>query len=221
MRKYNSKFAMFLKRNALYFVLAFCILAIGLSVMFAIIREDKGLPNQNGGDIVVDKPGQPSDNDTPSTDGDNPNAPNQPVVTVISFIMPVNNATAIEEYSESLVFNQTLNRYSTHKAMDFFAPEGTSVFAVYDGKVTNIENNPLLTGVTITIDHGNGLQTFYNSLADGDSVFIGQSVKQGDVIGQVSVSNRQEYKESAHLHFEVREDGININPEKYLTLQEK
>ena len=105
-------------------------------------------------------------------------------------------------------------------AIDFFAEEGTNVLAVYDGTISNIENT-LLTGTTITIDHGNGLFTVYNSLADGDSVTVGQSVKQGDVIGQVSVSNRQEYKSGAHLHFEVYENGENIDPAKYLAFEEK
>ena len=49
----------------------------------------------------------------------------------------------------------------------------------------------------------------------------GTIVKQGDVIGQVSTTNRQESKDGAHLHFEVKEDGQLINPEKYLVLDEK
>jgi murein DD-endopeptidase MepM/ murein hydrolase activator NlpD len=73
----------------------------------------------------------------------------------------------------------------------------------------------------VTIDHGNGLKTVYNSLADGDSVTEGQVVKAGDVIGQVSVTNRQEYKSGAHLHFEVLENGDSIDPIKYLNMDNK
>ena len=78
-----------------------------------------------------------------------------------------------------------------------------------------------MQGVTITIDHGNGLKTIYNSLADAESVFQGQTVKQGDVIGEVSTSNRQEYKDGAHLHFEVLENGEKVDPLKYLLIEEK
>jgi murein DD-endopeptidase MepM/ murein hydrolase activator NlpD len=134
--------------------------------------------------------------------------------------MPVENPTSIGEYSESMVFNSTLGRFSAHMAIDFFADEGTDVLAVYDGKISKIENT-LLKGTTITIEHGNGLYTVYNSLADGDSVSVGQKVKQGDVIGQVSLTNRQEYKSGAHLHFEVIENGENIDPSKYLAFEEK
>jgi murein DD-endopeptidase MepM/ murein hydrolase activator NlpD len=65
------------------------------------------------------------------------------------------------------------------------------------------------------------LVTVYNSLADGESVTVGEQVKKGDVLGQVSSSNRQESKSGAHLHFEVKENGENIDPIKYLDVQEK
>ena len=220
----NGKIAMFFKRNILYIILAFCILAIGLSVMFVLLNETPSNPNSGnvGDDIVVelpndsDKPDIPVDSEKPDID-----QPDEPVVDIITFIMPVESVLAIEDYSEQLVFNQTMGRYSSHKAIDFFAPEGTSVYAVYDGKIIKVENNPLITGVTITIDHGNGLTTVYNSLADGEQVFEGQTVKQGDVIGTVSVTNRQEYKEGAHLHFSVVENGETINQNKYLIIEEK
>jgi murein DD-endopeptidase MepM/ murein hydrolase activator NlpD len=104
--------------------------------------------------------------------------------------------------------------------MDFFAPEGSNVYAVYDGVVESVTST-FLQGVSITIDHGNGLKTVYNSLADGDQVFVGQIVNQGDIIGEVSVTNRQEYKDGAHLHFEVLENNISIDPIKYLSINEK
>jgi murein DD-endopeptidase MepM/ murein hydrolase activator NlpD len=105
-------------------------------------------------------------------------------------------------------------------ALDFFAEEGTKVFAVYDGVIESVGQD-FLTGTTITIDHGNGLKTVYNSLADGDNVVVGQRVKSGDVIGEVSLTNRQEYGEGAHLHFQVFENGEVIDPAKYLNFNEK
>jgi murein DD-endopeptidase MepM/ murein hydrolase activator NlpD len=104
--------------------------------------------------------------------------------------------------------------------MDFYAEEGAEVFAVYDGVVESVETT-LLDGVNIVIDHENGLKTVYNSLADGDMVSVGDAVAKGEVIGAVSITNRQEYKSGAHLHFEVLENGKSINPLNYLTLPEK
>ena len=134
--------------------------------------------------------------------------------------MPVNTTISVGEYSETMVFNQTLNRYSSHKAIDFFAPEGTPVMAVYDGTIESV-NTSLLQGTTIIIDHGNGLKTVYNSLLDGDDVIVGQKVTQGEVIGEVSATNRQESKDGPHLHFSVEENGQVIDPIKYLAIAEK
>lgn len=61
----------------------------------------------------------------------------------------------------------------------------------------------------------------YNSLADGDSVTVGQKISQGAKIGEVSLTNRQEYKEGAHLHFEMIESGKAVDPAKYLTFANK
>ena len=138
----------------------------------------------------------------------------------IEFIMPVEKPTSIGEYGDTMVYNSTLGRFTSHLAIDFYASEGSDVYAVFDGTILSVENT-FLQGTTITIDHGNGLYTIYNSLADGDSVSVGQMVNQGDVIGQVSTTNRQEYKDGSHVHFQVKENGELINPEKYLAFEEK
>lgn len=222
--KRTERILNFIKRNALYMVLALCIVAVGVSVVLMLAKEpDSSLNNDTpviDEPIQSDKPDDPLDNplDNPVEKPDE--TPNTPVDVPIVFDMPVKNVTSIGEYSETMVFNSTLGRYSTHLAIDFFAEEGTDVLAVYDGTVTNVETT-LLKGTTVTVDHGDGLVTVYNSLADGESVTVGEQVKKGDVLGQVSVSNRQESKSGAHLHFEVIEDGQNIDPIKYLDVQEK
>ena len=211
----------FFRRNAVYLILAFCILAVGLSLTLILTnRPDEQIQVEVPEDPSdpVDKPGteDPSDPvDKPDTD-----EPTGPVVDVITFVMPVQNATKITEYSETMVFNSTLGRFSSHAAVDFFAEEGTPVFAVEDGTVESVTNG-ILEGVTVVVDHGNGLKTVYNSLADTDDVAVGKKIVQGQKIGEVSVTNRQEYKEGAHLHFEVIENGESINPSKYLTFDEK
>lgn len=226
MKTSNSKTLNFLKRNAVYLILALCIVAIGVSALIYFLNDTgldlKSPTNQNqtienndnvGGGPIIETNDNAGGNENPvvnPTDTDT-----KPVSQTVSFVMPVENASKIGEYSELPVFCSTLKRYQSHKSMDFFAPEGTNVLAVYGGKVESIDST-LLTGTTITIDHGNGLKSVYNSLIDGETVTVGQEVKQGDIIGQVGLTNRQEYKDGAHLHFEVIENGNVINPDKYL-----
>ena len=216
----ENRFLIFLRRNMLYLILSACILAVGLSITLMLI-------NQQGNNSAVVEPDVPTiidpvpdEPDGPVIEPDIPEDPVTPVDKPIIFIMPVENSTSIGAYSETMVWNSTLNRFSAHLAIDFYADEGTPVLAVYDGVVESVETS-LIKGTSITIDHGNGLKTVYNSLADGDMVVKGQSVKQGDIIGDVSISNRQEYKDGAHLHFEVFENGEKIDPVKYLNFEEK
>lgn len=218
MKKSNGRILMFLRRNAVYLVLAFCILAVGLSITLMLVNRENQVSVDSGKKPSVVQPIDPDDGkeDEPA----NPDTPVDPVIKPVVFIMPVANASTIGEYGDTMVWNSTLGHYTSHLGIDFFAEEGTPVYAVYDGTVKSVESN-LLKGVTITIDHGNGLYTIYNSLADGETVTVGQKVLQGDMIGEVSVSNRTEYKDGAHLHFEVMEDGVLIDPIKYLAIEEK
>lgn len=211
--KKTSRVLTFMKRNALYLVLATCILAVGLSVTLMLVEQNKNKQLQNTPIIETPAP------DTDTGANQEPDV-SEPVQTTVTFIMPVETPVSIVDYSESMVWCSTLGRFSSHKAVDFFAEEGTDVLAVYDGVVESVEST-FLQGVTITIDHGNGLKTVYNSLVDGEQVFVGQTVSQGDKIGEVSVTNRQEYKDGAHLHFEVMEQGEIIDPAKYLSFNEK
>ena len=135
--------------------------------------------------------------------------------------MPVSGGEIIKDYSgSSVVYNQTLGVYSGHKAIDFGASEGASVLCVYDGVVESITTSKV-NGTTVTIDHGDGLKTVYNSIEAREDLLEGMSLSKGDVIGEVSTSNKTEYLDGAHLHFEVIENGDKIDPQKYLVTESK
>ena len=218
MSRINGKLLLFFRKNLVYIILALCIIAIGLSVTLVLVNkqtapvanqsnniQEKPLEDVTGGDVIV----------TPPVDEDE-----EPVSTVITFVMPVTNATRIEGYDELPVFNETLLKAEPHKGIDFFAEQGTSVLACYDGVIQSITTNGL-TGTTIVINHGNELSTIYNSLDGEVEVTVGQTVKAGDVIGYVGETNMRECISGAHVHFETMENGTLINPEKYLVFAEK
>ena len=207
----------FFRKNAAYIVLALCVLAIGLSITLILVNRSAAL---NGANSAKEQAYNKETEETPQTPETPIDEPESPAANIITFVMPVDEATAVEDYTETLAYNSTLKRYEAHKAIDFLAEEGANVYAVYDGVISDVSTS-LLTGTTITVNHGNGLYTVYNSLADGDRVFVGQTVRQGAKIGEVSVSNRQESALGAHLHFQVIENGENVNPSKYLAFDEK
>ena len=154
-------------------------------------------------------------------EGESESETNKPVDTKIVFAMPVATSNIIKNYTSStIVYNQTLGVYTGHMGIDFGAEAGSEVVAVYTGKIDSITTS-YLKGTTITIDHGNGLKSVYNSLDASENLVEGQVVNQGQVIGWVSDNNRQEYKDGPHLHFEVLFDGNRIDPNEYLLIAEK
>mgnify|MGYP000046471817 FL=1 len=95
------------------------------------------------------------------------------------------------------------------------------MYAVASGTIESIYTSDILIGTQITIDHGNGVKSVYQYVEAKEGLKAGDEVKQGDVIATVAEANGNEYKDGAHLHFEVFEDGANVDPAKYLTLDEK
>lgn len=98
-----------------------------------------------------------------------------------------------------------------HKGVDFEANTGDPVLAVADGVVTfsGIRNG---YGNVVEIDHGNGYVTRYahNSRLVGQ---VGDLVRRGQEIAKAGSTGRST---GAHVHFEVWENGVVINPHQFL-----
>jgi murein DD-endopeptidase MepM/ murein hydrolase activator NlpD len=96
-----------------------------------------------------------------------------------------------------------------HLGIDISAPEGSSVYAAAAGVVTQAQGGwNTGYGNVIQIDHGNGYVTVYAHLSQ-INVGVCQSVGQGTLIG---LSGNTGNSFGAHLHFEIRQGGTNINP---------
>ena len=225
----NNKAVKFLRKNVYYFVFIVCLAVLSIITVALVVNQGSN-SNELNNDNVIENPDNSTNGDENQKPNENegnnqgetqnPPAEEKPTVTVIVFDMPV-NGTIIKEYTgASVVYNQTLGLYTGHKAIDFLADEGTQVKCSYDGVVESITTSNL-QGTTITVDHGNNLKTVYNSIEPIENLAQGQQVSRGEVIGTVSLNNRTEYKDGAHLHFEVIENGVKIDPQKYLLLEEK
>ena len=99
-----------------------------------------------------------------------------------------------------------------HEGVDFAAASGTPVFAAKAGTVTNIYTSTG-GGKTVTIDHGGGIETEYLHLSGFDTA-VGAKVSGGQRIA--FSGNSGKYTTGAHLHFNLIENGTNINPITYL-----
>ena len=70
--------------------------------------------------------------------------------------------------------------------------------------------------MVVVLSHGDNLLTKYASLSEDGLIEEGASVNKGDVIGKVGDTAAIEMMMDPHIHFEVIEDGISINPSMYL-----
>ena len=135
--------------------------------------------------------------------------------------LPVLNATIYKEfYGDELIYNQTLKQWETHNGIDLQVANGSSVYAMLDGKVTNVYTN-LLEGTVVEIDHGDGLTSTYGSLGEDVKVSIGDNVSKGSEIGVVAESASAESDAGAHLHLSIMDNGKKIDPAAYLNISTK
>lgn len=156
--------------------------------------------------------------DVPATP-DDPEELEEPVAEDDGFFSPVASLDAINEYG--FYYNKTLNCYHLHKGIDFSATAGAEVYAAEDGVVEEAYTSDLLCGGKIVIKHTNGVRTVYEYVDVAGSLKAGDTVTRGQAIGAVAAETGAEYKEGAHLHFEVIENGESVDPAAYLTFEEK
>lgn len=104
---------------------------------------------------------------------------------------------------------------TNHKGIDIAANKGTPIKAPQNGKITAANINGGY-GNFVQINHGKinnkTVVSRYGHLEKW-AVEIGQTVFKGDVIGYVGMTGTAT---GYHLHFEIREDGVPVNPSKYI-----
>ncbi len=102
------------------------------------------------------------------------------------------------------------NNYTAgHLGIDITANEGDAVFAADAGVVTVAQGGDNYGyGNMVQIDHGNGYSTVYTHLSQ-INVSVCMSVGQGTLIGLAGNTGNSF---GAHLHFEIRYGGANVNP---------
>jgi murein DD-endopeptidase MepM/ murein hydrolase activator NlpD len=98
-----------------------------------------------------------------------------------------------------------------HEGIDISAPSGTKVFAPADGVVTNTSTEEGY-GKVVAINHGYGIVTRYAHNSE-IKVKVGQRVRRGEQISTIGNTGRST---GPHVHYEVRVNGIPVNPMRYV-----
>lgn len=115
-----------------------------------------------------------------------------------------------------LVKSETTGTWQTHNGADIAGEEGTAVYAIDNGTVAEVTKDPLW-GICVSIDHGNGVVSRYCGLSASLSVQEGNTVESGQTIGTIGNTADMESKQESHLHFEVKKNGVYVDPIAYVT----
>lgn len=121
-------------------------------------------------------------------------------------VMPVNNARITSRFGYRI--HPITGKKGFHTGLDLAAAEGTLVSAVYFGKVTKTGEDDSW-GKYVLVEHSDGFETFYCHLSE---IYAenGAVIRQGETVGLVGSTGMST---GPHLHFEVRINGVRVDPE--------
>ncbi len=119
-----------------------------------------------------------------------------------NFITPIQNAVVTNDF----------NTAKEHYGIDLAAPENTVILSAQKGTVI-LASWTMNEGYIIEIQHSNNLLTIYKHCGE-------LLKKEGDKVDAAEpialVGNTGENTTGYHLHFEIWENGVPINPRKYI-----
>jgi murein DD-endopeptidase MepM/ murein hydrolase activator NlpD len=102
-----------------------------------------------------------------------------------------------------------------HNGIDLLSEMGAGVYASRNGKA-RVADQKNGMGIYVVLYHENNVNTTYGHLLKAE-VKNGDFVRQGQLIGRVGkTGNANHPSMQAHLHFEIRKDGLPQDPMEYL-----
>ena len=155
-----------------------------------------------------------------SDDGDDEDEDNEAPTDTLdlkSMKAPLSGEVTREFTMDDLVYYETIGEWRVHKGIDIKPKDNLLIESALAGKVEAV-NSSEITATEIIIDHGNNVKTLYSNLVSAN-VQAGDTVKKGQVIGNLGKTVSIESADGAHLHFELIVDGKQVNPLDYITIE--
>ncbi len=123
---------------------------------------------------------------------------------------PASGSVLINYSMDQTVYFSTLEQYKYNPALIIGGEVGETIAASAPGIVTNVEQDAQ-TGLTVTLDMGNGYSAVYGQLKEVP-VQIGDYVDTGATVGYLSEPTKYYSMEGPNLYFEILKDETPVNP---------
>lgn len=229
-----KKLGDFLLGKGFYIVLFLCVAAMGISGYY-LVRSVSGGETEDqavtGNPTVVlpdssaqtapkaEKPAEktPEQKSTVQEEKDDPEAlpqtqaQDQTTRDVVVYTWPVKGELLRGFAVETLSYDQTMGDWRTHAGVDIAAEVGRKVWAAGEGTVSEVYEDPMM-GVTVVIEHPDGVTSTYSNLAADPLVTVGDTVDTGAEIGAVGETAIAESAMEPHLHLEMTKEGAALDP---------
>lgn len=239
-KSFDEKLNNFFAGKGFYIVLSLCVAVIGVSAYFLFtsrgtdvepelaktpatgyVRQETVLPTQT----PVAVPPQVNNNEAPSENkpadaqsGEDAavwNEQQAEAAAAAPFIWPLEGEVRLPYSVTALVYHEKLGDWRTHDGIDISSPLGTQVQAISTGTVESVSFDDM-GGTTVVIEHAGGIKSIYSNLASVPTVYEGDNVMTGEVIGSVGTTAPGESAESPCLHLKMTLDGHSVDPTDYL-----
>ena len=222
----------FMEGKGFYIILFLCVAAIGISGYYlfqgltgpaggfgpeatvsgqAEIRQEDPAPTQTTPSVQEEPVSQTEPAPAPQPKEEVP----EDAPTSTAYVWPVQGEVQRDFSLEVFAYDDTMGDWRTHSGLDIAAQVGAPVASCGKGTVVDVSLDPML-GQTVTVDHGTGMQSYYANLAETVNVRVGDEVSAGTVLGTVGTTALSESASPSHLHFEMIEYDVSIDPLYYL-----
>jgi murein DD-endopeptidase MepM/ murein hydrolase activator NlpD len=128
------------------------------------------------------------------------------IISVDGAETPIHTNIAIQNPVHDMIITQGYKLF--HPGLDIDGITGDPIKPIKKGKIETVEFSNIGYGKNIIIDHGNNLKSLYAHLSKID-VKEGDEVDTNVVLGEMGATG---HSFGDHLHLEIRDHGIPINP---------
>lgn len=220
-KSFSKQMEQILAGRGFYIVMVLCAAIIGVSIWSLLQKPEMPAPDEQEFDEVLSDVSpveyEPEETIAPieTEDAAPEEEPIEETVSEVKAVWPVEGEIQRDYCMDALQYDPTMSDWRTHDGLDLSAEIGTKVLAVQNGTVLRVFSDDLY-GTTVVIDHGSGLVISYANLEQVPTVYEGDSVSAGDVIGSVGDTAKCESLQEGHLHLSAELNGESVSPMDYL-----